>query len=340
MTSLEQISFEQLNTIVAEHNVTLPIEQTAEWSKFQATIPGRTPWRTLAIKNNGDVLAVISLVDYTTHGYHYLRASHGPVYMTSGEATPSAQLQSQVTSAIVDYVKKSDSSALFIRMNSSAELNSFPTLSMVPYNQTVVIDVTGGDEEILSRMKRRGRRDVRKSIRECKADCSEETQRAIKDFSEYYAIMVETGKRDGFVPSPMSDYVDMITNLGADHCRVFAARLDDEVIAWSIVTVNGNHAVRYYAAMGNNARRMHVTDRLLYAECCILGEQGITEYDLMGIGNDFAPSLKGLNEFKTKFTEAITDIAPERDFAVKPLAYKVLRTIQRIRKSLRKSSGK
>lgn len=93
-------------------------------------------------------------------------------------------------------------------------------------------------------------------------------------------------------------------------CRVFAARIEDRVVAWSIVTVNGTHAVRYYAGMRNEVMRLHVTDKLLYSECCILGSQGITEYDLMGIGSDFAPSLKGLNEFKCKFTEEITPVAP------------------------------
>ena len=53
--------------------------------------------------------------------------------------------------------------------------------------------------------------------------------------------------------------------------------------------MNGTHAVRYYAGMRNEVMRLHVTDKLLYSECCILGSQGITEYDLMGIGSDFAP---------------------------------------------------
>ena len=54
---------------------------------------------------------------------------------------------------------------------------------------TVVIDVTGGDEEILSRMKPRGRRDVRKALREAPVTCADETEQATADFSEYYAIM-------------------------------------------------------------------------------------------------------------------------------------------------------
>ena len=161
------------------------------------------------------------------------------------------------------------------------------------------------------------------------------TDKALTDFSEYYDVMVETGQRDGFTPAPMSDYSDMIGALGADHCRVFAARIEDRVVAWSIVTVNGTHAVRYYAGMRNEVMRLHVTDKLLYSECCILGSQGITEYDLMGIGSDFAPSLKGLNEFKCKFTEEITPVAPARDVPIKKVFYKTLQTVQGVRKALR-----
>ncbi|PLS23838.1 GNAT family N-acetyltransferase, partial [Bifidobacterium imperatoris] len=115
------------------------------------------------------------------------------------------------------------------------------------------------------------------------------------------------------------------------HCRVFAARIDGRVVAWSIVTVNDTCAVRYYAAMRDSAMRLHVTDRLLYAECCMLGGQGVTDYDLMGIGSDFAPSLKGLNEFKTKFTEETTPVAPARDVPVRKSMYRALVVAKHVR---------
>lgn len=134
---------------------------------------------------------------------------------------------------------------------------------------------------------------------------------------------------------PIEDYLDMIGALGARHCRVFAARIDGQVVAWSIVTVEGSYAVHYYAAMRDTAMRIHATDRLLYAECCMLGSQGITDYDLMGIGSDFAPSLKGLNAFKTKFTETITPVTPARDVPLKKVFYKTLQAVQGVRRVFR-----
>lgn len=335
MIRLEPIDLPVLEHEASEAGLNLPIEQTGIWAGYQNDIPGRTFWGAYRIVDNGKPLAFVSFIDYLTHGYHFLRSVHGPAWVSK----PSPETERAVIDAIVAEVKRKDRNEAFIRFavwDYEADYAK-PTLSTVPYNATVVIDVTGGDEAIMSRMKRRGRRDVRKSLRECPAEMADETAQAITDFSEYYDVMVETGKRDGFTPAPITDYSDMIQALGADHCRVFAARIDDRVVAWSIVTVNGTHAVRYYAGMRNEVMRMHVTDKLLYWECCELGRQGINTYDLMGIGNDFNPSIKGLNEFKTKFTEEITDVAPDRDVPIKKGFYALLTLVKSVRGALRKA---
>lgn len=332
MITLTQATLEQIEAEATQLGVTLPIEQTAVWAAYQSTINGRKPWGAYIASEDGHTVAFISLIDFETHGYHYLRSMHGPAWTTEADETKEREL----TDALVDAVRATDKNVAFLRIDLNGTEGTFPVLSTVPYDQTVVIDVTGGDDAIISRMKKRGRRDVRKALRECTAQCTDETEQATNDFSQYYELMVETGKRDGFAPAPMQDYLDMITALGPDHCRVFAARDEQRVVAWSIVTLNGSHAVRYYASMRTDAMRSHVTDKLLYTECCLLGAQGITEYDLMGIGSDFAPSLKGLNEFKTKFTENITTVAPGRDVPVKNAFYNALRVAQNLRHKLRK----
>ena len=332
MITLDKVDGLTLEAEAAKAGITLPIEQTKVWSDFQADIDGRTPWGDFLIRRDGTLVAVISFTDYETHGYHYLRSVHGPAWA----AKPTEAEEREVIEAIAAMVRRADGKVAFLRIDTWFEAGTHPVLSTVPYDFTVVIDVTGGDEAILGRMKRRGRRDVRKSLRECPAEVADETAQALDDFSEYYDVMVETGERDGFRPAPMSDYSDMIKALGAEHCRVFAARIEGRVVAWSIVTVNGTRAVRYYAGMRNEVMRLHVTDKLLYSECCILGAQGITNYDLMGIGSDFAPSLKGLNEFKTKFTEEVTPVPPARDVPIKKAFYWALTTAQSLRKALRK----
>ena len=331
MITIERVSPQTMEREAAANGIELPIEQTSVWADFQTGVAGRTPWGCLIIRQDNALVAVVSLIDMETHGYHYLRSVHGPVW----KSKPDERLEQAVIAELVDFVKTHDKHIAFLRIDTWSDKGTYPVLSTVPYNETVILDVTGGDDAILARMKRRGRRDVRKALRESPAACADETDIATKDFSEYYAVMVETAKRDGFSPAPMSDYVDMIKALGPEHCRVFGARIDGKVVAWSIVTLQGKTGVYYYASMLTSVRREHVPDKLLYTVACTLGQMGYEKLDLMGIGNDFAPSLTSLNEFKTKFTEETTMIAAGHDIPIKKTFYNALRLMQKIRRALR-----
>ena len=132
------------------------------------------------------------------------------------------------------------------------------------------------------------------------------------------------------------DYEDMIRILGPEHCRVFAGRHEGRVVTWSIVTISGNRATRYYGASRSDTMRLHVTDKLVYFECCELGSRGLEEYDLMGIGSEFSPSIMGLNEFKTKFAkDGVRSVAPDRDLPLKRAFYRTLVGVRDVRDRLR-----
>lgn len=329
MIEAKEITISELEAKATELGMNLPIEQTAVWAGYQATIDGRTPWGCVALESDGRTLALASLFDYETHGYHYLRSNHAPVWAEK----PTPELEAAGIDALAAYVRGRDKRQKFMRVSINAELASTtPVLSGIPYDHTVVIDVTGGDDEILSRMKPRGRRDVRKALRESPVTCADETHLASKSFEEYYKVMQETGSRDGFNPAPCSDYEDMIRLLGPEHCRVYAGRLDGRVVTWSIVTINGTRAVRYYGASLNETMRQHVTDKLVYFECCDLGaNKGCLDYDMMAIGSEFSPKLMGLNEFKTKFTKQVTEVAPDRDVPLRKTFYKALTCAKTLR---------
>ena len=322
MLTTRSVTFPEFESTAAELGITLPIEQTEAWSRYEATIPGRAPWGQFVLERDGAAVALVAFADYETHGYHYLRAHHAPVWA----ATPSEDDEREAVSAIRELVRARERRQVFARMGVLHDLDACqPVLSTYPYDQTVVIDIAGGDEEeILSRMKGRGRRDVRKSLRECPATFADETERATADFSEYYEVMRDTASRDGFTPAPKSDYEDMLRILGPEHCRLFCGRIDGRVITWTISTISGTQAVRYYGASRSESARSLATDGLIFFECHTLGKMGCTTYDQMGIGNDFSPHLKSLNTFKTKFSKEVTDVAPDRDVPFHDLFYKAL----------------
>lgn len=334
MLEVNDLTEEEFAVLLDGWTTCPPIEQTPEWQRYQATIPGRSPWGCLSVSRDGEPVAAVSFLQYETHGYRYLRAGHAPVWREA----PSEADEAAAVEAIAARVRKRDRGIVFLRMAVMHELPSTrPCLSTLPYDTTVIVDVTGGDEAILSRMKPRGRRDVRKSLRECPCELADETAAAAKDFAPYYQVMCETGARDGFVPAPMSDFQDMVSMLGAGHARVYAGRNEGQIVAWSLVTVSGTRATRYYAATAQGSGHLRVADSLLFFECRSVAELGCTEYDLMGIGSEFAPETLNLNEFKTKFAkDGVVKIAPDRDVPVHRGFYAALSKLKGFKDSLRK----
>ena len=327
MMELTEVDLATLEAQAAEHGIALPIEQTAAWARYQSDIDGRTPWGAFLITRDGSVVAAVSLIDYETHGYHYLRSLHGPAWV----GKPTKEEEREAVDAIVAAVRAKDRKVAFIRIDTWYDEGYERVLSTVPYDQTVIVDITGTDEEILQRMPARGPQNVRKALRECPAECADETEQASKSFDEYYDVMVDTAKRDGFTPARKSDYEDMLRALGPEHCRLFVSRIDGTVVNWCMVTLYGTTAVYYYGCMSTAVRRLRVPDKMFYHIFCTLGKQGYTKLDMMGIGSDFAPSLKGLNQFKTKFAKEITPVSAGHDVPVKKTFYRMLCLLQSLR---------
>ena len=77
----KELTFDQLDAEADRLGIELPIEQTPEWASYEETVPGRTFWGCAAIQGDGgETLGVVAFTDYETHGYHYLRSHHGPVW--------------------------------------------------------------------------------------------------------------------------------------------------------------------------------------------------------------------------------------------------------------------
>ncbi|WP_350453935.1 GNAT family N-acetyltransferase [Slackia heliotrinireducens] len=323
MMNVKDISFDELTAHAARLGLALPIEQTEVWARYQETIPGRTPWGVIAVCVGDTPIAFASLFKYAMRGYTFLRSHHGLLWAYE----PSEQEERDALEAVAKHVHARERGLAFIRFGVLHDLDICrPVLSSIPYDTTVVMDISGDQDDIIGRMKKRGRRDVRKALRESPIACTDETEAGMQDFSEYYDVMRETAERDGFSPSPMSDYQDMLRILGLDHVRLFVGRIDGKVVNWEIDTMNDGHAVRYYAASRSEFARLLVADRLLLHACVELSRLGCTTLDHMGMGSDAFPGLNSLNTFKTKFSENVAHVAPDRDLPLRKGFYTMLST--------------
>jgi len=93
-------------------------------------------------------------------------------------------------------------------------------LQTISYDRTVVIDTSGKTEDaILATMPKSGRRSIRSGLKKGKAEgvtFHEDTAHAASVIDEYYAVMEETARRDGFRPHPKAVYMDLLSTLGAE----------------------------------------------------------------------------------------------------------------------------
>ena len=81
MTTIRELTKDEFTSLVEQAGILVPIEQTMVWANYQQTVEGRSFWGCLAIARDGEDVAYVSFIDYETHGYHYLRAHHGPMWL-------------------------------------------------------------------------------------------------------------------------------------------------------------------------------------------------------------------------------------------------------------------
>lgn len=327
--ALTRVDWPTFHQVAQEAGATLPVEQTDAWDRFDEAMEGREPWGRLVWSGaDGQPRALMSFTRMAVRGFPYLWGRHAPVWL-GGEPTPEEELA--LRRALVGALRERDRSIVFVRVHASAPASDLhELLQTMTYDRTVVLDLDReSDEALLASFKSRGRRDVRKALRNAEAEgltFAEETGRASEVFDELYAILTETGERDGFRALPKDVYLTMLDALGPEHARIYTVRdADGEALVWSLVTVWGDRAMRYYAGSSARGRRLRAADALVYREACWLRTEGVRTYDLMGVDSQRVPELAGVREFKNKFvTDGPVDVPGAWDVAVRPHVYAAL----------------
>ncbi|WP_182353524.1 lipid II:glycine glycyltransferase FemX [Flaviflexus huanghaiensis] len=311
---------EEFMTRASAAGVDLPLEQSAAWDTYDLASPGRQPYGRYVWQVDGEDRAFISLTDYRGRGFHYLWAKEGPVWTEP----PTAQVEERFHSDLTRVLKK-DWTYVFVRLHAHhTSVRLHELLQSIPFDRTVILDLSLDSDALMASMKKRGRRDVRKSLRNENLVAAEETDQASLVFDELYELLKETGDRDGFGIAPKASYMRMLTSLGSEHARLFTVRAHGEPYCWGIVTVNGPRATYYYAASSAEGRKAGAPDLLVWYMTEKLRESGVTSFDLMGVDSERAPQLAGVRGFKTKFSEEIAEVPGAWDLPLRPVMYQGL----------------
>lgn len=307
----------------------IPIEQGPAWDAYDARVEGREHWRRLVVRAGDDAVAVISLTAYEGRGFRYLWARHGPIWIAEETAAHAKVLRR----ALADYVRREAPWAVFIRLDARHEADDLrELLQTLTYDRTVVIDLTRDEDDILASFSKRGRYKTRRTLKDTDMTVTEESGCTPEEFEELYEIYRETAERDGFGIYPASVYLDMLEALG-EHARLWVARRHDSgpdgslrpgrAISWVLSTVYDGAGCDTYAAGNKEARDCNAAIRLKWEIFTALKAEGVTQYDLMGVGSDRAPTLMGVREFKEQFGDVV-EVDPAWDLPVRKLRYQSL----------------
>ena len=185
---------------------------------------------------------------------------------------------------------------------------------------TVMISLAASEEEMLARMRRQTRYEVRRAdklgIKVTKSN-SEEI------FREFHAIQMETAKRQGFVPPSLEVLLAEREAFG-DDIQIYVARTaEGEPVAYGLIIGDGREADYYEAASTDLNRKLPGAYALLWQAMRDLKKAGYERFNLWGIAPAGQPGHRyaGVTTFKTGFGGEVVEYVPAHDLVISKVGY-------------------
>ena len=201
--------------------------------------------------------------------------------------------------------------------------------------RTILVDLTGTEEEILARMKQKTRYNVRL------AEKKGVIVRPWDDLTAFHDMMLVTGERDGFGVHSEKYYQrahDLLHPKGK--CEILLAEFEGRPLAALFVARHGNRAYYLYGASTDEERNRMPTYLLQWEAIKWAKGHGCDEYDLWGVPDEEQETLEtnfesrhdglwGVYRFKRGFGGQLKRAAQAMDRVYNPLLYQVyLRTLR------------
>lgn len=204
-----------------------------------------------------------------------------------------------------------------------------PSPQSIQPRRTLIVDLTGGEEAILERMKQKTRYNIR--LAEKKDVKVEEST----DMHTFYNLMQETGERDLFGVHTFTYYAHAFELFHARRqCALFIASFQGMPLAALMVFAHGETAWYFYGASSDHERQRMPAYLLQWHAIRWAIKQGCKQYDLWGIPDTNETELEqqfthredglwGVYRFKRGFGGTIRRTAGAYDRVYQPLLYRL-----------------
>ncbi len=193
--------------------------------------------------------------------------------------------------------------------------------------RTLVVDISGDEERVLSQMKQKTRYNIRLALRKGVV------VRPSSDLDTFHRLMTETGRRDAFGVHSL-DYYRRAYELfhPRGECELLLAEFKGEPLAALMVFLHGSRAWYFYGASANQHRERMPTYILQWEAMRWAKDHGCSQYDLWGVPDADENTLEanftkrsnglwGVYRFKRGFGGQLFRAAGPWDRVYMPLPY-------------------
>jgi peptidoglycan pentaglycine glycine transferase (the first glycine) len=196
----------------------------------------------------------------------------------------------------------------------------------IQFRNTVELDLTGPEEEILAAMKQKTRYNIRLAGRK-----GVQVRLGTNDDLEAIAAMyMTTAARDGFTVRPAGYYLDAWRSLfEAGLAQPLVAGYQDKPLAAAIIVRSGRRAVYMYGASTDDERQRMPNYLLQWEAIRWAKGQGCEVYDFWGAPDEFvaSDSLWGVWRFKAGFNGQVVRHIGAWDYPNRPFWYWIYTTV-------------
>ncbi len=310
------------------------IEQTWDWGVLQTTIPGRMAMFVLGVFDDSEKKLIGSMLLIRQEmgmGKSWLWSPRGPLLPEKG----AKEAWELLKDACRDLARQGGD--VFMRVEpgilekeTKIVLGKAAGQSYMP-EHSLVINLKAEEDSILKQMTQKGRYNIKKAH---KAGVYVRVG-VDTEMDDFYDILKETAKRDGFHVHNKEFYRRFLELLG-DKARLYVAHHEQDMIGGLLATHFGDTAIYYFGASSNTHRNKMAPYALQWFAIQEAKKAKLSTYDFLGVApeGDSKDVLAGVTQFKTRFGGKRVEYQKAQAFVYRPLwrmIYSLAKYVRRLR---------
>lgn len=186
-------------------------------------------------------------------------------------------------------------------------------------DNTIFIDLTKPEDELLADMRRQTRYEVRRADKLGIIVKQENTE---KDYQEFFKAQSETAKRQNFIP-PSLEMLLAERKAFDKNISLYVAYYENEPVAYAIILWHGEEGDYFEAASTELNRKYPGAYAIMWQAMRDLKEKGIRTLNLCGIAPKNQPNHRyaSITTFKTGFGGEAIEYVPAYDLIINKIKY-------------------